>query len=121
MAFKVEIKDGKPGLTPAWVSRDLNAPEPPIVDNGIVFALSNGENTRQQDPTGRLMNSAERARTAPGHAVLYAFDAETGDQLYTSGDAMAGFTHFSGLALCWGRVYVTTFDSTVYKFEIKGE
>ena len=53
MAFRVEEKDGKPVLTPAWISRDMDVPEPPVVVNGMVFALSNGENTRQLDESGQ--------------------------------------------------------------------
>lgn len=121
MAFRVESRDGKPTLIPAWVSRDMAVPEPPIVANGIVFALSNGENARQQNDAGRLMSSTERAKTAPGRAVLYAFDAATGQELYSSGESMGSFAHFGGIALCWGRIYITTFDSTVYKFGLKEE
>ena len=37
MAFKVEEKEGKPVLTPAWISRNMNVPEPAIVANGVVY------------------------------------------------------------------------------------
>ncbi|MGH7248557.1 MAG: PQQ-binding-like beta-propeller repeat protein, partial [Pseudomonadota bacterium] len=116
MAFKIEEKDGKPVLIPAWTSRNMHLPEPPAVANGIVFAVSNGENALQANREGRLMDSEERLQSAPGHAILYALDAETGKELYTSGDAMPGITHFSGIAVSNGRVYVTTFDSTLYSF-----
>jgi len=119
MAFKVETKDGAPVLAPAWISRDLDVPEPPIVAAGVVFAVSNGENVRQLDSGGRLLSSKDRIDTAHGHAVLYAFDAETGQELYNSGNAMAGWTHFSGLAIAGGRVFVSTFDGTVYGFGLK--
>ena len=39
MAFKIVEKEGKPVLAPAWRSRDMNVPEPPIVANGVVFAF----------------------------------------------------------------------------------
>jgi len=115
MAFKVEEKDGKPVLVPAWRSRDLNVPEAPIVANGIVFALSSGENTRQVSEAGALYPSKYRADTSK-NAVLYAFDAETGKELFNSGNTIGSFTHFSGLAISEGRVYVTAFDNTVYAF-----
>jgi outer membrane protein assembly factor BamB len=121
MAFKVATKDGAPVLAPAWISRDLDVPEPPIVANGIVFAVSNGENVRQLDSGGHLLSSKDRIDTAHGIAVLYAFDAETGQELYNSGKSMTGWTHFSGLAIAGGRVFVSTFDGTVYGFGLKQE
>ena len=119
MAFRMEDKDGKPVLTPAWTSRNMNVPEPPVIANGIVFALSNGENVVQATPDGRIMDTAQRLKSAPGHAVLYAFDAATGRELYSSGETISGITHFSGIAVANGRVYVTTFDSNVYSFGFK--
>ena len=116
MAFKIVTKEGKPALEPAWRSRDMAVPEPPIIANGIVFAVSNGENTRQVDPSGRMYSSKERADAPTGNAVLYAFDAKTGKELYSSGNTMKSFTHFSGLSISEGRVYVVTHDSTVYAF-----
>lgn len=116
MAFRLEEKDGKPFLAPAWTSRNMNVPEPPVIANGIVFALSNGENVVQATPDGRIMTTEQRLKTAPGHAVLYAFDAASGKELFNSGDAISGITHFSGIAVANGRVYVTGFDSTLYSF-----
>jgi outer membrane protein assembly factor BamB len=51
--------------------------------------------------------------------VLYAFDAKTGKTLYTSGDAMTKWTHFSGLAVADGRVYAVDHDSRLYCFGLK--
>jgi outer membrane protein assembly factor BamB len=119
MGFKVEEKDGKPVLTPGWVSRDMNLPDPPIVANGVVYAVSTGEFARQWKPDGGLFNSKERIAQHTGNAVLYAFDAATGKELFSSGKTMPGWTHFSGIAISGGHIYVTTFDSTVYAFGLK--
>ena len=120
MAFQVEEKNGKPALTPAWISRDMNVPDPPIVANGVVYAVSTGEFTRQLNPEeDRLFNSKERAAHHTGNAVLYAFDSSTGKELFSSGATMPGWTHFSGLAISGGRIFVTTYDSTVYAFGLK--
>jgi len=119
MAFKVEEKDGKPVLTPGWISRDLDVPEPPVVANGVVFALSSGENVRQLDANGKLFSSKDRATTPRGSAILYAFDAETGKELFSSRDTMKAFTHFSGLGIAGGRVYASTFDNNLYAFAVK--
>ena len=63
-----------------------------------------------------MYSSKERADAPTGNAVLYAFDAKTGKELYSSGNTMKSFTHFSGLSISEGRVYVVTHDSTVYAF-----
>ena len=116
MAFKVEDEDGKVKLTPVWRSRDMAIPEPPIVANGVVYALSNGENTQSIHESGRLLTSQERASTPVGNAVLYAFDAATGKQLFSSEKAISGFSHFSGLAIANGHIYVVTFQNVLYSF-----
>lgn len=115
MAFKVTTTGGTVSLAPAWISHDLSVPEPPIVANGIVFALSTGENVTQVDNAGNLLNSAQRA-TTKGHAVLYALDAHTGAELFSSKDLIPGWAHFSGLAISNGHLYLVTHDSTVYAF-----
>ena len=117
MAFKVEEQpSGNPKLVPAWISRDLNVPEPPVIANGIVFAISSGEDVRQAKPDGTLYTSKDRAEGAVGNATLYAFDAATGKELFSSGKIMSSFTHFGGIGIANGRVLVTTYDSTVYAF-----
>src|SRR5580658_4752755 len=122
MAFRVTEKDGKFQAEPAWISRDMNLPEPPIVAGGLVFAISNGEIARQaKDNAGGLYNSAERAAKHVGHTVLYAFDATTGKELYSSGETMPSWTHLSGISISGGKVFVTTYDSNVYAFGVKDQ
>ncbi len=116
MAFRVEEEDGKVKLTPAWRSRDMAIPEPPIVANGVVYALSNGENTQSIHESGRLMTSQERASAPVGNATLYAFDAATGKELFSSQKAISGFSHFAGLAIANGHIYVVTFQNVLYSF-----
>lgn len=96
VAFKVEEQDGKMMLTPAWISRDLVNPAPPAVANGVVFALEGG-NT---------------------HATLYALDAATGKQLYSSGDAIGTHAHLAGISIGDGHVFFATHDNTLYSFGI---
>ena len=38
---------------------------------------------------------------------------------FSSGKTIAEFTHFLGLAISGGRVYVTTYQSNVYAFGLK--
>jgi outer membrane protein assembly factor BamB len=85
-------------LTPAWVSQDLMNPAPPAVANGVVFALDGGN--------GRH------------HATLYALDAATGKQLFSSGDTVHTYTHLSGMSIGDGHVFFTTHDNTLYSFGI---
>ncbi len=116
MAFKVEDKDGKPVLTPAWISRDLIAPAPPVIANGVVFALGTGEYLRQvNDREGGLLQADVRAARST-HAILYALDARTGKELYSSGDGVTSFTHYMSMAVANGRVYFGTYDNTLYCF-----
>jgi outer membrane protein assembly factor BamB len=108
-------------LTPAWVSRNMALPEPPVFANGVVFSISSGEFTRQFDEHGVLYTAEQRIAKALGNATLYAFDASTGKELFSSGKTMTSFTHFGGVAISDGRVYCTTYDGTLYAFGLKGE
>jgi hypothetical protein len=98
VAFKLEEKDGHTVLTPSWASRDLTNPAPPAIANGVVFALDGG--------------------SASTHATLYALDAATGKELYSSGDAIETYTHLAGMSVGDGHVFFTTHDNTLYSFGI---
>ncbi len=118
-AFKVEDKGGKYQLTPAWVSRDMNRAEPPVIANGIVFAYGSGENTDQAMPDVGLEDTIEHRIPASTHATLYALDAETGKELWSSGDQIKSWNHWSGISVANGRVYIGTFDGILYCFGVK--
>jgi outer membrane protein assembly factor BamB len=110
-AFKVVEQNGVPTLQQGWVSRDMVSPMPPIVINGVVFALSSGE----YRAAGTQMSAVQRAqRSKP--AILYAFDGITGKELWTSGTTITSFVHSGGLSGGAGQVYVGTFDNTFYAF-----
>jgi WD40 repeat protein len=115
VAFKVIEQGGKPALAPAWNSPDIPTPAPVVTANGLVFALSTGESPRQAKENGSPYSVAEREKMAT-HAILYALDGETGKQLYSSGDAIASFSHGSGLAIANRRIYFTTHDNLAYSF-----
>jgi len=97
VAFRVEDKDGKPSLTPAWASRDMVSPEPPVTTGGIVFALSTGGNS---------------------NAILYALDGATGKELYSSGTQVTAPGNRTGMTVANGRVFFTTTDNTLWGFGI---
>jgi outer membrane protein assembly factor BamB len=116
IALKVKDNGGKTELAPAWVSRDMMSAEPPVVANGVVYVLAAGEFTAQaNDEDGGLYSFEERVkRSIP--AKLYALDAVTGKELYSSGDQIASFLHQAGIAVAGGRVIFGTFDGTIYCF-----
>lgn len=119
-AFKMEEKaPGKVVLTPVWLSRDMDQAEPPVVANGVVFAYGSGENTAQADTAQGLgFNTAVNRIAKSTHATIYAFDARTGSELWSSGDQITSFNHFSGLSVANGRVYIGTYDGTLYCFAV---
>ena len=120
VAFKVEEKNGKTQLTPAWMSRDMDQAEPPVIANGVIYAYGSGENTRQAYPDKGLADFSPLRIKASTSAVLYALDAETGKELYNSGNQISSFVHFGALSLANGRVYLGTFDSVLYCFGLQG-
>jgi outer membrane protein assembly factor BamB len=106
------VKPGaNPSLEPAWVSRDMIAPLPPIVVNGVIYAASSGE----YNPGDAGVSNADRARRS-SPAMLYALDATTGKEMWNSGSTMTAFAHGTGLASSPGQVYLATSDNTVYAF-----
>ena len=132
MAFQVVMEGDKPVLIPKWMSRNLAVPDSPVIANGIVYAISTGENTLQRhtDPryhaiyqkpgapplpkTGTL--TAEERGQNTTHTILYALDAETGQELYSSKDTIDDWTHLSSITVADGSVYVTTRKTIVYAF-----
>jgi hypothetical protein len=115
MGFKVELKDGKPSLTPAWNSVNMGVPTPSIVANGMIIVLSDGDNPSQISPNGAQYTVAARIGLAT-HATLYVLDAVTGKVLFSSREIIKGFSHFGGIAVAGGRIYVPTYDGTLYCF-----
>jgi outer membrane protein assembly factor BamB len=94
----------------------MDRAEPPLVANNVVFAYGNGEYTEQAFPDRGLFDNSPLRISRSTHAVLYALDPETGKELYSSGDQITSFSHFSGLSVANGRVYLGTYDSTLYCF-----
>ena len=115
MAFEVVAEDasGKPALRPAWISQNFKVPEPVALANGVAFVLANGENPNQRDSV------KDRQTANIESAVLYALDARTGTELYSSGDSMGTWVHFSGIAIAEGRIYAVDYDSVVYCFGLR--
>jgi outer membrane protein assembly factor BamB len=110
-AWKVVERDGAIALESGWMSRDLISPLPPMIINGVVFALSTGE-YRSSDAT---LTAAQRAqRSSP--AVLYAIDGANGKTLWDSGKTITSFVHSGGLSGGASQLYLSTYDGTIYAF-----
>jgi outer membrane protein assembly factor BamB len=117
-AFKVEEKNGKLQLTPAWVSKDIGAPGSPVIANGIVFAYRAGADTtisRDDTPVGQTPKAPTRLEGST-YSILYALDGQTGKELWSSGDQIKSFNHQSGLTVANGKVYIGTYDGMEYCF-----
>jgi outer membrane protein assembly factor BamB len=119
VALKLEDTGGKTELKPAWLSHDMMTAEPPVIVNGVVFTLAGGEFTGQaNDAEGGLFSAEERIkRSIP--AKLYALDAVTGKELYSSGNQIASFLHQAGLSVAADKVIFGTFDGTIYCYGLK--
>ena len=113
MAFRVAIEGNTPTLVPEWMSVDMALPDPPVVANGVVYTVETGE-----DATQRII-SLEQRTTNVSRTVLHAFDARTGRELFNSGLQIDSWSHFGGLAVSAGRVYLATWDAKVYAFGLK--
>jgi outer membrane protein assembly factor BamB len=117
--FKLRERNGRLDLTPVWVSADMKRGEPVVIANGMVFGYGSGEETKQSWPDiGLNFDSSIRAAKST-HATLYVLDGQTGDELYSSGDQITSFNHFSGLTVVNGRVYIGTYDGTLYCFGLE--
>ncbi|MGH9615264.1 MAG: PQQ-binding-like beta-propeller repeat protein [Acidobacteriaceae bacterium] len=120
MAFKVvRGANGNPILQPAWISSNIAVPDPAAIAGGVLFVLGTGEDTQQvvNGQIGQLLG--DRQSRATGRAILHALDARTGRELWSSGDTITGWTHFSGLAIGDGKIFVTTYDGAVYAFGLR--
>jgi outer membrane protein assembly factor BamB len=129
-AFKLQQRGGGWELAPAWLSRDMDLAEEAIVANGIVFTYAAGEDASQTMPDkawnepggpvygGGLSSGPGRRIPTSRRAALYALDGQTGKELWSSGDSIESWNHFSGLTVANGRAYLATFDGVLYCFGI---
>ena len=99
-------------ITPIWISREMHAPDPPVIANGVVYALQTG-----RDATESRM-SPKPGFTIGTNAILYALDAQTGKELWSSGDDIKSWVHNGELSVANGRVYIGTFDGALYCYGI---
>ena len=111
-AMKVASVNGAPALQAGWTSRPMRAPLSPVIVNGVAFVVSSGEYV---PPAGATASAADRARQSVA-AVLYALDAATGRELWSSGSTITSFVHGPAIWPGIGQIHVATYDNTVYAF-----
>ena len=64
--------------------------------------------------------AAAKLRATPvTNLVLFAFDAQTGKQLYSSEKIIPGWVHYGEPVVAAGKVFVVTWDARVYAFGLK--
>jgi hypothetical protein len=124
MAFEVVSDAGKISAVPAWTGNDMIMPDPPVVANGVVYALSTGGQALQNgakpgDPRMPYDVSAVLRSTPVSNMTLYAYDAESGKQLWSSGKALTDWVHFSEPVVALGKIFVETHDGHVVAFGLK--
>jgi outer membrane protein assembly factor BamB len=66
-----------------------------------------------------LQDTSQRRIPASTHSTLYALDAETGKELWSSGDEIKSWLHFGELSVANGHVYIGTWDGILYCYGIK--
>jgi len=96
-AWKLADRNGALSLEKSWTTNDVRTSAAPLIVNGVLFALARGDRN--------------------AHATLYAFEAATGKQLWTSGNAISGFVpETGGLAAGGSTVYFGSYDGTLWAF-----
>ncbi|HWU56120.1 MAG TPA: PQQ-binding-like beta-propeller repeat protein [Rhizomicrobium sp.] len=129
MALRV-VKTGSDfSLVPEWISHDLNLPDSVAVAGGVVFAVQTGEQAIQHpdNPEGHgrpipgvhtlTQAELEKFRATPvAPMVLYALDALTGEELYSSKDLLKDWVHFNQPVVAGGRVFLVSHNAHVYAF-----
>ncbi len=123
MAFEVVEKDGVISAEPRWTSGDLIMADPPSIANGVLYVTSTGGQALQNPPMpdgSRMpytMPESIRNRSTPvDNLKLYAFDAATGKQLYSSGKTISDWVHFSQPVVALGKVFLNTHDGQIIAF-----
>jgi len=117
-------ENDKISARPLWSSTNMVMPDPPVVANGVVYALSTGGQAMQNgakpgDPRMPYDVSAVLRSTPVSNMVLYAYDAVSGKQLWSSGKTLTDWVHFSEPVVALGKIFVATHDGHVVAFGLK--
>jgi outer membrane protein assembly factor BamB len=119
-AAKLTGTSEQPVLQPVWISRKMVSPAPVVIANGMAFVLSTGQFEQLRKKHGEFYTTSEFQQLAKP-AALFVFDATTGKELYSSGDAVSGAASPAGLAFANSRAYFTDQNNAVYCFGIPSQ
>jgi outer membrane protein assembly factor BamB len=98
-----------------WVLAPVWGPK----HSAFKFPMSNGEANVGSIAAFKVEERNGKPALTP--VWIYALDAATGKELWSSGNQVSSFTHFAALSIANGRVYFTTYDNTLYCFGIPME
>jgi len=151
MGFEVrqDVVSAKPMLVPLWTSREMHAPDVPVVANGVVYAFQSGKDSTETraagvpgrgdgggsaagrgNGAGRGDGTGRGAGAGRGAGGVGARPASLGTNaiLYAL-DAETGkelfrseldsFNHFTNPVVAGGTVYAVTWDGKLYAFGLK--
>ncbi|MFL6449912.1 MAG: PQQ-binding-like beta-propeller repeat protein [Bryobacteraceae bacterium] len=104
-AWQVSDANGTLSLVPGWISRDLTGPSVPMIVNGVIFAVSNGDE-----------EAGAKASPRSSPAAIYAFDGNVGKELWNSGKVITAPAHHGRLSAGGSQLYLGTDDGTFYAF-----
>jgi outer membrane protein assembly factor BamB len=132
MAFRIVEEAGKPVLQPQWMSRDLNLASPPVVAGGVLYVLQTAESAVQVpkaifNPDGTRkagfdpsQQAIERIMVPHATMTLFALDADTGKELWSSKKVMEGNTvHFTQPVVALGRLFAVDHAGHLWAFGLK--
>jgi outer membrane protein assembly factor BamB len=132
MAFHIVANGEGVAMDPQWISHDLFMPDAVAVANGVLYAVQTAEQAIQHPDLGPNHDKIEGAhrlaqdelskfRSTPvSQYTLYALDAETGKELYSSKKLIGNtFTHFTQPVVALGKVFLVSHDARVYAFGLK--
>ena len=91
------------------------------IGNEWPTALGDAQRTNwmRSDPNISIDALAKPGFELQWKAALYALDGQTGKELWSSGNQIESWNHFSGLTVANGRAYLGTFDGYLYCFGVK--
>jgi outer membrane protein assembly factor BamB len=93
----------------------MSSPAPPVIAQGVVFGLANGDFTRKVKNAKDTATVEERPKGST-HATLYALDGATGKEMWSTGTQVNAPGSLTGLSIANGRLYFTTTDNTINVF-----
>ena len=120
-AFKLEARPAGPQLVPAWLSRNMvqRRPGRDRQRRGVRVRQRRGHGAGERGYRSCVQHARPIAsRTRPTRRSTRSMRAPA-RELWSSGDQIATFNHFTSLSVANGRVYIGTFDGTLYCFGLE--